>query len=306
MSTKRLRGTDTASHPRRPLFPSSPPRQPRRSLFFPLLSSGFRLPPCVWKCRANLLLPLLSLLAASVLFYLPRSTDHGCGSSRGHLKIQSCGGLHASTLRLASLWIVAASLLLVIGRIELRIRVRFPRRPPARVVSFLVMVNDGEQSAITAATAPVEPSVERGRVSGGGRRLAEESSDEEEGSQRFSDAEDRSWHSHSRQGSALDSTSASVGCDAGAGDAAERARKSCVSECSLDDLVDLEAGLAEITKASPDKDERNCRICHLGLDSAAAESGAGIVLGCSCKDDLSCAHKQCAETWFKIRGNKFQ
>jgi hypothetical protein len=76
-----------------------------------------------------------------------------------------------------------------------------------------------------------------------------------------------------------------------------------VSEGSLDD-VDLEAGPAEITKASPDKDEMNCRICHLGLESAAAESGAGIVLGCSCKDDLSCAHKQCAETWFKIRGNK--
>lgn len=179
-------------------------------------------------------------------------------------------------------------------------------------------MNDGEQSAITAtAAAAVEPGVvERGRVSGVSRRLAGESSDDEEGSQRFSDAEDRSLHSHShsRQGSALEdciSTSASIGCDAGAasaggGDAAaERARKSCVSECSLDDVVvDLEAGLAEITKASPDKAERNCRICHLGLDTAAAESGAGIVLGCSCKDDLSRAHKQCAETWFKIRGNK--
>ncbi|RCV28140.1 hypothetical protein SETIT_5G382500v2 [Setaria italica] len=173
------------------------------------------------------------------------------------------------------------------------------------------MVNDSEQSAITAAaaaaaTTTVEPGVERGRASGSGRRLAEESSNEEERSQRFSDAEDRSWHSHSRQGSA--STPASIGCDAGAsaggGGAAERPRKSCVSECSLDDVVDLEAGLAEITKASPDKAERNCRICHLGLDSAAAESGAGIVLGCSCKNDLSRAHKQCAETWFKIRGNR--
>jgi len=175
-----------------------------------------------------------------------------------------------------------------------------------------------EQSAIaTAAATAVEPGVERGHVSGGGRRLAGESSDEEEeGSQRFSDADDRSWHSHSRQGSALEdciSTSAPISCDAGAASAVgvdtatERARKSCVSECSLDDdddVVDLEAGLAEITKASPDKAERNCRICHLGLDSAAAESGAGIVLGCSCKDDLSRAHKQCAETWFKIRGNK--
>ncbi|XP_062226174.1 uncharacterized protein LOC133924581 isoform X2 [Phragmites australis] len=160
------------------------------------------------------------------------------------------------------------------------------------------MVNDGEQSAIAAAA--VEPGVERGRVGGGGRRLAEESSNEEEGSQCFSDAEDRSWHSHSRQGSALEDCISTSGT--GVGDGAERGRKSCVSECSLDD-VDLEAGLAEITKASPDKTERNCRICHLGLESDA-ESGAGIVLGCSCKNDLSCAHKQCAETWFKIRGNK--
>ncbi|KAL6614163.1 hypothetical protein ACP70R_036433 [Stipagrostis hirtigluma subsp. patula] len=162
------------------------------------------------------------------------------------------------------------------------------------------MVNDGEQSAI--ASAAVEAGSEREHVGAGGRGLAEESSDEEEGSQCFSDAEDRSWHSHSRQGSALQDHISTSGGGVCAGDSAERGRKSCVSECSLDD-VDLEAGLAEITKASPEKAERDCRICHLGLESAAAESGAGIVLGCSCKDDLSRAHKQCAETWFKIRGN---
>ncbi|KAM3352585.1 hypothetical protein ACQJBY_024050 [Aegilops geniculata] len=179
------------------------------------------------------------------------------------------------------------------------------------------MANDGELSPVAAAAA--EPDLERGRVAGGGKRPGGESSGEEEeqgeGSQRFSDAEDRSWHSRQNSAALEDraSTSASArsGAGAGAGDgdkegeaAAGRDRKSCVSECSLDD-VDLEAGpAAEITKASPDKDEMNCRICHLGLESAAAESGAGIVLGCSCKDDLSCAHKQCAETWFKIRGNK--
>ncbi|THU60600.1 hypothetical protein C4D60_Mb07t14480 [Musa balbisiana] len=37
---------------------------------------------------------------------------------------------------------------------------------------------------------------------------------------------------------------------------------------------------------------------------AASESGVTIVLGCSCKGDLAAAHKQCAETWFKIKGNK--
>uniref|UniRef100_A0A0D9YHC3 RING-CH-type domain-containing protein n=1 Tax=Oryza glumipatula TaxID=40148 RepID=A0A0D9YHC3_9ORYZ len=178
------------------------------------------------------------------------------------------------------------------------------------------MVNDGEQALTIAPAAAVDSSAEPARHvgggGGGGGGLAEESSDEDKGSQRFSDAEDHSWRSHSRQGSvALEdfiSTCASVrsGAGASAGDADADGggrRKSCVSECSLGD-VDLEAGLAEISKASPDTAERNCRICHLGLESAAAESGSGMFLGCSCKDDLSCAHKQCAETWFKIRGNR--
>jgi hypothetical protein len=170
------------------------------------------------------------------------------------------------------------------------------------------MVNEGEQSAIAAAATELD--VELGRLGGGsgGRRLGGVSpEEEEEGSQRFSDAEDRSWHSRQNSAALEDctSTSAPTRPSAGAGDGEGEGagRKSCVSEGSLDD-VDLEAGPAEITKASPDTDEMNCRICHLGLESAAAESGAGIVLGCSCKDDLSCAHKQCAETWFKIRGNK--
>lgn len=169
------------------------------------------------------------------------------------------------------------------------------------------MANDGEQSAIAAA---VEPDVERERLGGGGRRLTEESSDEEEGSQRFSDAEDRSWHSRQNSAALEDYTSTCTPVPSGAGGGegerevtAGAGRKSCVSECSLDD-VDLEAGLAEIIKGSPEKAEKNCRICHLGLESAAAESGGGIALGCSCKGDLSYSHKQCAETWFKIRGNK--
>ncbi|KAE8663025.1 Kinase protein with tetratricopeptide repeat domain [Hibiscus syriacus] len=50
--------------------------------------------------------------------------------------------------------------------------------------------------------------------------------------------------------------------------------------------------------------EKDCRICHLGLESNSHESGVPIELGCSCKDDLAAAHKHCAEAWFKIRGNK--
>ncbi|KAG8085774.1 hypothetical protein GUJ93_ZPchr0010g9018 [Zizania palustris] len=167
------------------------------------------------------------------------------------------------------------------------------------------MVGDGRKSAIATEAKDVER---------GERRVAGEFADrdeEEEGSQYYSDAEDQSWASHSRHNSAayedyISTTCASVrasSCDGDGEETGEHRRKSsCVSECSLDD-VDLEAGLAEVIKASSEKAEKNCRICHLGLESAAAESGAGITLGCSCKGDLSYSHKQCALTWFKIRGN---
>ncbi|KAF0923975.1 hypothetical protein E2562_007794 [Oryza meyeriana var. granulata] len=170
------------------------------------------------------------------------------------------------------------------------------------------MVGGGGQSAIAAEDEDVERGERRG--------ASTERDDEEEGSQYFTDAEDhQSWASHSRHNSTAYegyiSTCASVRAssydgDVGEEDAGEehhRRKSSCVSECSLDD-VDLEAGLAEIIKDSPEKAEKCCRICHLGLESAAAESGAGITLGCSCKGDLSYSHKQCAETWFKIKGNK--
>ncbi|XP_010558092.1 PREDICTED: uncharacterized protein LOC104826861 [Tarenaya hassleriana] len=74
-------------------------------------------------------------------------------------------------------------------------------------------------------------------------------------------------------------------------------RRSCASECSVE--VDLEDGMVHLSKS-----ERDCRICHMSLDSGNQESGFPIELGCSCKDDLAAAHKQCAETWFKIKGNK--
>lgn len=172
------------------------------------------------------------------------------------------------------------------------------------------MVGGGEQS-------PIEPDaedLERGERRCDAPEFADGGNGDEEESQYFSDAEDRSWPSHSRHNSTYEdyispcvsARTSSVDADADAdGEATgEHCRKSsCVSEGSLDD-IDLEAGLGEIIKASPEKSEQNCRICHLGLESAAAESGAGITLGCSCKGDLSYAHKQCADTWFKIRGNK--
>ncbi|XP_038884403.1 uncharacterized protein LOC120075258 [Benincasa hispida] len=82
--------------------------------------------------------------------------------------------------------------------------------------------------------------------------------------------------------------------------AAEKRRGSSVSECSVE--MDLECGLAEI-KVHLAKIERDFRICHLSLDASNHESGIPIELGCSCKDDLAAAHKQCAEAWFKIKGD---
>ncbi|XVE99688.1 hypothetical protein REPUB_Repub03eG0221900 [Reevesia pubescens] len=77
-------------------------------------------------------------------------------------------------------------------------------------------------------------------------------------------------------------------------------RGSSVSETSSLE-VDLESALTE-TKVA--KVERDCRICHLSLDPSNQESGVPIELGCYCKDDLAAAHKQCAEAWFKIKGNR--
>ncbi|OIW04087.1 hypothetical protein TanjilG_00647 [Lupinus angustifolius] len=81
----------------------------------------------------------------------------------------------------------------------------------------------------------------------------------------------------------------------------EKERRSSVSECSVE--VDLEGTVSDV-KVHLAKVERDCRICHLSMDMTNHESGTPIELGCSCKDDLAAAHKQCAEAWFKIKGNK--
>ncbi|KAL1368509.1 hypothetical protein HN51_022659 [Arachis hypogaea] len=78
-------------------------------------------------------------------------------------------------------------------------------------------------------------------------------------------------------------------------------------DCSVE--IEIESGVPEIKVhlATNNKVEsRDCRICHLGLegDDGNNESGVPIELGCSCKDDLAAAHKNCAEAWFKIKGNR--
>ncbi|KAK3035035.1 hypothetical protein RJ639_034825 [Escallonia herrerae] len=88
----------------------------------------------------------------------------------------------------------------------------------------------------------------------------------------------------------------------------EGGKESCV--------IDVKCGIGENLEG-----ERVCRICHLGCDltqesatigSASASTtanGNGIgmdlmQLGCGCKDELGIAHSHCAETWFKLKGNR--
>ncbi|TVU35198.1 hypothetical protein EJB05_17076, partial [Eragrostis curvula] len=49
-----------------------------------------------------------------------------------------------------------------------------------------------------------------------------------------------------------------------------------------------------------------CRICHLGAEGDVSEApGSEVIrLGCGCKDELGAAHRQCAEAWFRIKGDR--
>ncbi|KAE8730437.1 laccase-8-like [Hibiscus syriacus] len=119
----------------------------------------------------------------------------------------------------------------------------------------------------------------------------------------FSDADDGSCYSqfYSTTGGSYDDYSFACGSDGEIGDVSGSGRVSSVSDCSVE--MQIQSGANEI-KVHLAKAEKNCRICHLGLESNSHESGVAIELGCSCKDDLATAHKHCAEAWFKIRGNK--
>lgn len=130
-------------------------------------------------------------------------------------------------------------------------------------------------------------------------------SDDSDGSHCSSDAEEQSWQSPYDSNGAASPYAvfrASFASSHETDVAPETCRNSCFSESSLE--IDLESGAAEIMVNLAKVVEKDCRICHLGLQSSASEYGVAIELGCSCKGDLASAHKQCAEKWFKIKGNK--
>ncbi|CAL1378923.1 unnamed protein product [Linum trigynum] len=124
----------------------------------------------------------------------------------------------------------------------------------------------------------------------------------------FSDAEDGgstySQFYSTTAGSTYGDYGFACGSD-GEGFVSDSRRVSCVSEQSV--AVEIGSGAAaegKVHYVDESKAEVDCRICHLGLESNSQESGIPIELGCSCKADLAAAHKHCAETWFKIKGNK--
>ncbi|KAA8518973.1 hypothetical protein F0562_016253 [Nyssa sinensis] len=140
----------------------------------------------------------------------------------------------------------------------------------------------------------------------GGHRRSSAVSDEgssEDGSICFSDADEGSCYSqfYSTHDGSNDDYSFACASDPEIGGVLDSRRVSSAAES--DCSVDIENGVREI-KLHLGKVERDCRICHLSLEGPNPESGIAIELGCSCKDDLAAAHKQCAEAWFKIKGNK--
>ncbi|KAF3449017.1 hypothetical protein FNV43_RR09741 [Rhamnella rubrinervis] len=143
---------------------------------------------------------------------------------------------------------------------------------------------------------------------GGHRRSFAGSEVSADGSVCFSDADDGSCYSQffSTNGGSYDEYRFAFVCDPEAGVVVSdnhSPRASSASDCSSI-FVEVESGVPEI-KVHLAKVERDCRICHLGLESNSHESGVPIELGCSCKDDLAAAHKNCAEVIHDVLASLF-
>lgn len=79
--------------------------------------------------------------------------------------------------------------------------------------------------------------------------------------------------------------------------------------------IDLESGELELKMQNNLEEKRvirDCRICQLSSEeNVNCDLGRGdeefngilIELGCNCKGDLGAAHKNCAEIWFKMKGD---
>ncbi|XP_020266258.1 uncharacterized protein LOC109841720, partial [Asparagus officinalis] len=99
------------------------------------------------------------------------------------------------------------------------------------------------------------------------------------------------------KGSGADVAEAKEEDEAAAGDAVVIAVK--------DDGEGVGKGSRADVAGSKEEDEKVCRICHLSPDRTVPEEGSELVMiGCGCKNELGTAHRQCAETWFRLKGNR--
>lgn len=67
-------------------------------------------------------------------------------------------------------------------------------------------------------------------------------------------------------------------------------------KCSC--VIDVKCGKSE------GQSQRLCRICHLSKSENEKDLMDLIELGCGCRGELGFAHLQCAEAWFKLKGNR--
>lgn len=102
---------------------------------------------------------------------------------------------------------------------------------------------------------------------------------------------------------------------------AQTAKEEVGNVSQADDNVDLEKGIkaennseveeSDLGQASggqeykdeEEEDDGRCRVCHLVFDGGLGTNET-MQLGCHCKEDLAIAHRDCAEAWFKIKGNR--
>ncbi|KAG6405106.1 hypothetical protein SASPL_132688 [Salvia splendens] len=72
-------------------------------------------------------------------------------------------------------------------------------------------------------------------------------------------------------------------------------------------VVDVERGEACSSGSMMEAvagNERLCRVCHLSAKEIGKSGAELIELGCGCKGELGFAHLQCAEAWFRVKGNR--
>ncbi|XP_027089185.2 uncharacterized protein [Coffea arabica] len=170
-------------------------------------------------------------------------------------------------------------------------------------------------AAAAAAAAGSSTSLRRHRRRRRRRRprpsVAASSETTTDGSFRFSDTEDDSRSLHSQLGGSYEECRFSTESEGISLPKKHSSRRgsSTVSDEEEEGMVDLESGELELKVHSNRAKKRECRICHLKFSVARSGNAGGgdqsyiIELGCSCKGDLGSAHKQCAETWFKMKGN---